>query len=134
MPSPKSGNAGSAVTPADPDAAKEADKADPGEVEKVKAEQRQTQTGKYGSVQVKPYKPPETEEEKKKKKSWIEIELVDKKDKPVPGMPYEVRLSDGETVASGTLDDKGLARIEGIEAGTCKVSFPTLHKSIWERC
>jgi type VI secretion system secreted protein VgrG len=134
MPSPKSGKAGSPVTPTDPKEAKEADKANPGEVEKAKAEQRQTKAGKYGSVKTKPFKPGDSagDKEEKKKKSWIEIELVDEEDKPVPGMAYRITLPDGETVAEGTLDEKGLARVEGIEPGSCKVTFPTLDKDAWE--
>jgi type VI secretion system secreted protein VgrG len=127
MPSPKSGNAGSVVSPADPKEAKDADKADPGEVDKIKAEQRETQTGKYGSVKIKRHKPdPE-------KKSWIEIEMVDEEDNPVPGEAYKVTLPDGETVASGTLDDKGFARVEGIDPGSCKITFPELDKEAWEK-
>ena len=132
MPSPKSGSAGSAVSPADPTEAKEADVADPGEVEEVKAEQRQTKSGKYGSVQVKPYKPPQTAEDAAKKQSWIEIELVDEEAQPVPGEPYKITLPDGQTVAEGTLNDKGRARVEGIEPGTCKITFPELDKDAWE--
>jgi hypothetical protein len=132
----KSGTAGSAVSPADPKAAEEADVADPGEVEKIKAEQRKTQTGKYGTVKVKPYKPPaptETEAEKEKKKSWIEIEMVyETNGESVPGLSYEITLPDGETVASGTLDEKGFARVEGFEPGSCKISFPDLDKEAWE--
>ncbi len=134
MPSPKSGSAGSAVSPADPAEAKEADVADPGKVEEIKAEQRQTKAGKYGSEKVKPYKPPETKEEKEKKKSWIEIELVDEEKNPVPGERYKITLPDGETVAEGTLDDKGFARVEGIEQGSCKITFPELDKDAWEEC
>jgi hypothetical protein len=132
MPSPKSGKAGSAVDPTEPKDALEADKADPGEVEKVKAEQRQTKTGKYGSVPSKPLKPEKEDTGEAKKKSWIEIELVDKKGKPVPGEPYRVTLPDGETVAEGTLDEKGHARVEGIEPGSCKVTFPRLEKQAWK--
>lgn len=134
MPSPKSGSAGSAVSPADPAEAQEADVADPGKVEEFKAEQRQTKSGKYGSAQVKPFKPPETKEEKEKKKSWIEIELVDEEKNPVPGERYKITLPDGETVAEGTLDDKGFARVEGIEQGSCKITFPELDKDAWEEC
>lgn len=133
MPSPKSGSAGSVVSPADPAEAHEADKADPGEVDEVKAEQRQTQSGKYGAVKTKPYKPPETAEEKEKKKSWIEIEMVGEDDKPIPGEPYRITLPDGETVAEGTLDEKGFARLEGIEPGSCKITFPNLDKEAWEK-
>jgi hypothetical protein len=130
---PKSGKASTAVAPADPKPPDEADKADPGEVEKAKAEQRQTKTGKYGSVQVKPYKPPQTKEEKEKKNSWIEIEMVDEEDQPLPGVAYRILLPDGETVAEGTLDQKGCARVEGIEAGNCQVSFPGLDQETWNK-
>jgi len=123
---PKSGKAGTPVDPAEPKAAEEADQANPGEVEKVKAEQRETESGKYGSKKVKPYKrDPE-------KKSWIEIEMVDEEDQPVSGERYEITLPDGETVASGTLDDKGFARVDGIDPGTCQITFPDLDKDAWE--
>lgn len=127
MPSPKTGNAGSAVTPADPTEAQEADNADPGEVETIKAEQQQAQAGKYGAVKLKPCKPdPE-------KKSWIEIELVDEEKQPVPGERYKITLPDGEKIAEGTLDEKGFARVEGIDPGTCKITFPDLDKEAWEK-
>ena len=133
MPSPKSGSAGSAVIPTDPEQAKEADKADPGEVEEIKAKQRQTQTGKYGSANVKPYKPPQTEEEQEKKKSWIEIELRDDDGKPIPGEPYELVLPDGKVVASGTLDQNGFARVDGIDPGQAKVHFPNQEDDQWRK-
>jgi len=133
MPSPKDGTAGTAVTPTDPKAAQEADKADPGEVEKIKAQQRQSNTGKYGTAQLKPQKPPKDDEEKKKKKSWIEIVLVDDKNKPMAGEPYQVTLPDGQTVAQGTLNEKGYARVDGIEPGECKVTFPRRHKTCWKK-
>jgi hypothetical protein len=132
MPSPKSGSAGSAVSPADPAEAQEADVADPGEVEKIKAEQIQSQTGKYGSVKTTALKPLKTEDEREKKKSWIQIELVDMNGDPVPGESYEVNLPDGQTVAQGTLDEMGRARVEGIEPGTCEVTFPNLDHTVWD--
>ncbi len=130
MPSAKSGTAGALVPPTAPEVAQEADVADPGEVEKIKAEQIQKKAGKYGSAQVKPHKPPATEEEKEKKKSWIEIKLVDVEGQPVPGEPYKVTLPDN-SLASGTLDEKGFARIEGFEPGSCKVTFPNRDKRTW---
>lgn len=132
MPSPKSGKAGSCVAPTEPKKAEEADVADPGKVEEIKAEQRKTKAGKYGSAKTTPVKPPESKEEKEKKSSWIEIEMVDKEDKPVVGLGYRITLSDGKTVAEGTLDDKGYARVSGIEPGNCKVTFPTLDQDAWE--
>jgi type VI secretion system secreted protein VgrG len=131
MPSPKSGSAGSAVSPADPTKAAEADKADPGEVEKAKAEQRQTKTGKYGTAKVPVHKPPK-EEDRKKKTGWIEIELVDENGMPAAGQGYRVTLPDG-SVATGTLDPDGFARVEGFEPGNCKVTFPELDQRDWKQ-
>ncbi len=126
----KSGKAGTPVAPAAPDVAEDADVADPGEVAEIKAEQKQNKAGKYGSEQVKPHKPTEEEIEEK---SWIEIELVDEEDEPVPGEKYKITLPDGETIAEGTLDNNGFARVEGIDKGTCKITFPELDKEAWEK-
>lgn len=126
MPSPKSGTAGSPVAPAGPIEAHEADNADPGEVDELKREQQESGTGKYGEAQTTPHEPDEENE------SWIEIELIDEEDNPVPGERYRITMPDGETVASGTLDEKGFARVEGIESGTCKVTFPALDQDAWE--
>ena len=125
----KSGKAGSPVSPAAPDAAEDADVADPGEVAEIKAEQKQTKTGKYGSVQVKPHNPTEEEIEEK---SWIEIEMVDEEDEPVPGEKYKITLPD-DSVAEGTLDNNGFARVDGIDPGTCKIAFPDLDQEAWEK-
>lgn len=126
---PKDGTAGSPVAPAAPEVAADADVADPGEVAKIKAEQTEKKEGKYGAEQVKPHKPTE---EDKEKKSWIEIELVDEEDNPVPGEKYKITLPDG-SVAQGTLDQNGFARVEGIDPGTCQITFPDLDKDAWER-
>ena len=83
-------------------------------------------------TQVTPHKPPQTPEEKARKTSWIEIELVDDDGQPVPGERYRIELSDGST-AEGTLDEKGQARVEGIEPGSCKVTFPDLDQDTWEK-
>ena len=88
--------------------------------------------GKDVSSQEKRHKEP-TDEEEEKKKSWIEIELVDEEDNPVPGERYKVTLPDGKTVAEGTLDEMGYAKISGIDPGTCKITFPKLDKDAWER-
>ena len=132
MPSAKSGKAGSVVTPIEPRKAFEADTASVGEVEKTKAAEQQSGTGKYGAPTEKPYKPPQTDEEKEQKNSWIEIELVDEDDKPVAGEPFKVTLPDG-SVFPGTLNEKGFYRIEGIDPGTCQITFPNLDKDAWEK-
>ena len=130
--SPKSGKEGTPVEPLDPVKADEADKADPGEVDKIKAEQRQAQSGKYGSVSTTAHTPPQSQEEAEKKKSWIKIKLVDEEDEPVSGERYKVTLPDGTTVAEGSLDEKGCATVEGFEPGSCKVTFPDLDKNSWK--
>ena len=130
----KSGNAGSPVSPAAPDKVEDADIADPGKIAEIKAEQIEKKEGKYGSTPVKPHKPP-TEEEKEEKKeelSWIEIEMVGEDDEPIPGEKYKITLPD-DSVAEGTLDEKGAARVEGFEKGMCKVCFPDLDKEAWEK-
>ncbi|MFZ2148951.1 MAG: hypothetical protein WAV28_17205 [Sedimentisphaerales bacterium] len=122
----KSGKAGSPVSPAAPDTAEDADIADPGKMAEVKAEQLEKKEGKYGSEQVTPHKPDE------EKTSWIEIEMVDEEDEPVTGEKYKITLPD-DSVAEGTLDGKGFARVEGIDPGTCKITFPELDKDAWEK-
>jgi hypothetical protein len=130
----KKGKSLTPVTPATPDSAEDADDADPGAVAEIKAEQIKTKSGKYGSEKVKPFKAPEPDEaeDEDEQTSWIEVELVDMEDNPVPGEAYEITLADGETVASGTLDENGLARVDGTEPGTCKITFPNLDKDAWE--
>lgn len=113
---PKSGTAGNAVSPVGPAKPEEADVAEPGEMVRYEAEEPE------------PHNP--TEEEKEEK-SWIEIELVDEEEEPVPGEKYKITLPDGK-VAQGTLDEKGFARVDGIEPGTCQITFPDLDKEAWE--
>lgn len=129
---PKDGKAGKAVAPAEPDQAEEADIADPGKMDEIKAEQVEKEEGKYGATQVTPHKPPEEDEAEAEEKTWIEIEMVDEEDEPVPSEKYKITLPD-DTVAEGTLDGNGFARIEGVEPGTCKVTFPKLDGESWEK-
>jgi type VI secretion system secreted protein VgrG len=65
-------------------------------------------------------------------RTWIELELVDEADKPVPGEPYEVELPNGK-IASGTTGADGVARVTGVEPGSCKIRFPRLDKDAWEK-
>jgi type VI secretion system secreted protein VgrG len=71
-------------------------------------------------------------EENREKEHWIEIELLDEEGQPIAGEPYRITLPDGTTVADGTLDEKGRARVDNIDPGTCKVTFPDLDKDGWE--
>lgn len=131
MPGPKSGTPGELVSPATPRAADPADTADPGEVEKTKARQVALATGKYGQVPVKAHKAGGSDEDAGLKTSWIELVLIDKLDRPVAGEPYRITLADG-TVNDGTTDEKGFARIDGIEPGSCDITFPELDGRSWE--
>jgi type VI secretion system secreted protein VgrG len=138
---PATGQAGSLVAPTAPKAAEEADKADPGEMAKLKEQQMKTGTGKYAPSPFKPHKPSTQgggaggagqSQAASQSTHWIEIKLVDTDNNPVPGEPYRIILPDGQTVAEGTLDEKGFARVDGIDPGTCKVTFPNLDKSVWK--
>jgi type VI secretion system secreted protein VgrG len=122
---PKSGKSGSVVAPAAPESAAEADNAEPGQVSTVQATPRQSRAGTLSGVNAPAFVKPPPEEVAAL--SWIEIELVDEDDKPVPGEAYEVTLSD-QTVAGGTLDEKGFARVEGVPPGQCTITFPNRDK------
>ena len=138
MASPKDGSPGTMVPPGAPADAHDADVADPGQVEQVKAEQRQTGTGKYGTQPVTPFKPGGGAADSSASSTssdtthWIEIALVNEQNKPVAGEEYRITMPDG-SVASGTTDDKGKARCEQIGAGTCKVAFPNIDADAWEK-
>ena len=129
-----SGSPGSLVPPAAPEEAEIADNADPGSKEPTYQQQRTDMppmklaalnAPTHGAVSG-------TDSEKQDKKHWIEIELVDEEGKPVPGEKYAITLPDGSTVASGTTDENGRARVDGIDPGTCKVTFPNLDKDAWK--
>lgn len=61
---------------------------------------------------------------------WIEIQLVGEDDSPLPGERYEVTLPDGST-RGGVTGNDGVARLEGIPSGTCRVTFPDLDQDAW---
>ncbi len=64
---------------------------------------------------------------------WIEIELVDEENQPVPEEQYKIELPDGKTV-QGRLGAKGLAYAGNIgKGGNCKITFPNLDKDAWKK-
>lgn len=65
------------------------------------------------------------------KPDWIAIALVTPDGKPVAGEPFAVELPNGKPVF-GKLDNLGRARLEGIDPGTCKVSFPERDAKEWK--
>lgn len=66
----------------------------------------------------------------KKKKSWIEIVLVDRNNKPVENESCTITLPDGSTW-SGKTDSAGKLRLQGIPQGMCRISFPNIDGSEW---
>src|SRR5687768_13696888 len=64
------------------------------------------------------------------KKHWVEIAMLDVEGNPLPGQDYEIKLPDG-SIVTGSLDERGTARVEGIDPGTCKIRFPSLDKTVW---
>lgn len=131
MPSPKSGSAGTADAPVEPDQAQDAADAKPGDVSSTQANPAQTQSQQWDEVKVNSGGGGD-DDEQSSRNHWISIELKDAKGQPVPDEAYEVKLSDG-TISSGSLDDKGRARIEGVPPGQCEVRFPRLHMSEWKK-
>lgn len=129
MPSAKSGSAGTADAPAEPDPAKDAADADPGDVSSADANPGQTQSKQWKDVKLDSGGDSDQDEDRN---HWISIELKDDKGKPVPNEPFEVKVGDG-TITGGSLDDKGKARVEGLPAGQCEVRFPRLHNSEWRK-
>jgi type VI secretion system secreted protein VgrG len=134
---------GMLVSPIAPAEAEIADNADPGDKAPTYKQQREAMSASDAASANAPSHGSSTSNssssstgggagEDEKKKSWIEIELVDDKGKPVPGEKYRVTLPDGSTLAEGTLDEKGLARVDGIDPGNCQVTFPNLDKNTWK--
>ena len=131
MPPPKDGSPTAATKPKAPDKAKDADDAKAGSsTDPISGSN--SKSGAGSSTQVPPKTHDANSEENKKKVSWIGLELVyESNGKPVVGMPYEVTLPDGKTISGGSTDDKGRARVDGIDPGSCQISFPTLDKEAW---
>lgn len=124
--SPLSGPGATVVAAKAATMALEADKAKPGELMRYAPE-----SGNAARYQMAPISDApahnENSEENKDKTHWIAIELRDEADQPMAGEAYIITLPDG-TEKSGSLDDKGYAKVEHIDAGNCQVKFPNLDK------
>lgn len=125
-----SGMAPSIVAPVAAAVAKEAVDAKPGSMVFYQADGKGDKGGGQDGGDSAPQHDPNSEENKEKT-SWIEIVLVDEADKPIAGEAYTVKTPDDKEY-SGTLDDKGFARVDHIDPGSCKVTFPNLDKGAWE--
>jgi hypothetical protein len=60
-------------------------------------------------------------------KDWIEIELLDEEDNPIPNEEYILHLSDG-CMRNGTLDINGKHKEEKVPPGRFTVAFPNINK------
>jgi hypothetical protein len=79
-----------------------------------------------GKGQGPPSKPPPITEV-----TFIEIELVDQRGRPVPNERYRITLPSGD-IRTGNLDKNGFARVDGIRpGGICDIEFPDIHKTEW---
>jgi hypothetical protein len=65
-------------------------------------------------------------------KTWVEIQLVGEDGSPVPGIKYEITVPGKDQPIVGTLDEQGVGNVEGIDPGTCTITFPELDKEAWE--
>ncbi len=61
---------------------------------------------------------------------WIEVRLVGEDGAPIAGERFVVVLPDGSQ-REGTTDSDGLARLDNIASGNCRVSFPDLDRDAW---
>jgi hypothetical protein len=84
---------------------------------------------------AKPAKPPPAAAKKATKsgesKTWIGLELVDDKGKPMGGVRYEL-LGPENSLVDGELGPDGKARVEGLPKGAWKVRFPDLPDDSWK--
>lgn len=65
------------------------------------------------------------------KPDWIGIELVERDGAPLAGEPYLVVFADGRQIG-GKLDNLGRVRIEGVDPGSCMVTFPERDRREWK--
>lgn len=121
------------VSPQAPEEALIADNADPGsKAPTYKTQIRNMPVYEFNTLNAPAHKP-SSDDSDTEKVSWIEIKLLDEDNLPVPGERYVVTLPDGKVVASGTLDSEGFARVDNIDPGNCKVSFPNRDGRSWEK-
>ncbi|MCE7973184.1 MAG: type VI secretion system tip protein VgrG [Leptolyngbya sp. PLA1] len=111
--------------------AHEADKADPGEMAKIKAEQRQSGKGKYGKTKVDPTPggggggetPPPG-------KTWYEFKITSDDGTPIPNEKTKVILSTGAPQELTTNSD-GVVKVETDEGVSAEAGYPNYTDPEW---
>ena len=63
-------------------------------------------------------------------KTWIEVQLINKKGQPVAGARYRIKITAG-SIREGKLTQNGSVRIPGIDPGMCEVTFPDYDAKEW---
>jgi type VI secretion system secreted protein VgrG len=128
------GSPGSTVSPLSPTDPAIADTANPGENDVPTATPEALATTSASNVSPASNSPTHNPNspDNQTKKHWIAIQLNDQDGNPVPGEAYKITLPDGTTIADGTLDEKGYAKVDNIDPGNCQVTFPNLDKPTWK--
>ncbi len=80
--------------------------------------------GRAGGLAFKPAERVDTTARtaRRRETTWVEIDVVDREDRPVSGRRYRLKLTDG-SVREGTLGDDGRIRVSGIDPGDCEITF-----------
>jgi hypothetical protein len=65
-----------------------------------------------------------------REKTWIEVQLVNKKGQPVAGARYRLKITDG-SVREGKLNENGSVRVSGIDPGMCEITFLDYDAKEW---
>jgi hypothetical protein len=63
--------------------------------------------------------------------TWIGVRLMGADDRPIANERYRITAPDG-AIREGRLDDAGEIVLDGIDPGTCRVSFPDLDAREWD--
>lgn len=63
---------------------------------------------------------------------YLDIELLDPSDAPVPGQAFEL-VQGEETVVRGAVGDEGWSRVRGIEEGDYELRLPDVDRANWSR-
>ena len=80
---------------------------------------------------VAPPPPPPPPPPPVKGKTWVKIKIVDPDKKPVPDVPYKMKVPDGSP-RQGKVDKDGEANVEGIDPGQCELTLPDLDGGDWQ--
>ncbi len=66
------------------------------------------------------------------RQDWIGIQLKTPDGQPLPNERFELTLPDG-SIIGGLLDNLGKVRVEGIDPGNCRISFPDRDAREWKK-